>query len=165
MEITIRNAKEDDLHAILDIVNYSILHSTANYNYTIQHIEDQKKWFAEKQSKNFPIIVACDKDVVVGFGSYGTFREKTGYQFTVEHSVYVSEKYIGKKIGKLLLENLIQLAKSEGYHTMIGVIDAENKGSIIFHEKFGFVITGTMKEVAYKFDRWLDLVFMQLLLK
>ena len=164
MEITVRNAKAADLPAILEIVNYSILNSTANYNYTAQDIEDQEKWFAEKQSKDFPVIVARDKDSVIGFATYGTFREKTGYRFTVEHSVYVTQNYIGKGIGKLLLEHLIALAKAEGYHTMIGVIDAENEGSIAFHEKFGFTTTGTIREVAYKFDRWLDLVFMQLLL-
>ena len=164
MEITVRNAKVADLPAILEIVNYSILNSTANYNYAIQHIEDQNKWFAEKKAKDFPVIVACDQNNVIGFSTYGTFREKTGYRFTVEHSVYVTQNYIGKKVGKLLLEHLIALAKAEGYHTMIGVIDAENKGSIAFHEKFGFITTGMIREVAYKFDRWLDLVFMQLLL-
>ncbi|MNL65968.1 N-acyltransferase YncA [compost metagenome] len=101
---------------------------------------------------------------VVGFGSYGQFREKIGYQFTVEHSVYVVDHVIGKGIGSQLLTELIRLAKEQGYHVMIGAIDADNAGSIAFHEKFGFVVTGTIREVGYKFDHWLDLVFMQLIL-
>ncbi|MGK4568688.1 N-acetyltransferase family protein [Flavobacterium sp. 3HN19-14] len=98
-------------------------------------------------------------------GSYGTFRIKAAYQFTVEHSVYVAEEFSGKGIGKLLLQQLIATAKEEGYHLMIGCIDADNSGSIAFHEKFGFEVTGHLKEVGFKFDRWLDLVLMQLVLK
>jgi L-amino acid N-acyltransferase YncA len=79
--------------------------------------------------------------------------------------VYVTENTIGKGIGSKLLTELIRLAKEQGYHVMIGAIDADNAGSITFHEKFGFVATGTIREVGYKFDHWLDLVFMQLILK
>lgn len=90
---------------------------------------------------------------------------KIGYQFTVEHSVYVAPEFIGKGIGKQLLLALIVLAKDEGYHTMIGGTDAANTGSIAFHRKFGFVETGILKEVGFKFGKWLDLQFMQLILK
>ena len=75
------------------------------------------------------------------------------------------DNVIGKGIGSKLLTELIRLAKEQGYHVMIGAIDADNAGSIAFHEKFGFVVTGTIREVGYKFDHWLDLVFMQLILK
>jgi phosphinothricin acetyltransferase len=122
------------------------------------------QWFEDKLAKKFPVIVADYNGVAVGFGSYGTFREKIGYQYTVEHSVYVAEAFIGKGIGKLLLSHLIQLAKDEGYHTMIGGIDAANTGSIAFHKKLGFVENGILKEVGFKFGQWLDLQFMQLLL-
>ena len=165
MNVTIRPASSNDLLAILDIVNYSILNTTANYNYDIQTIEVQKKWFEDKQLLHFPVIVAESNEQVVGFGTYGTFREKIGYQYTVEHSVYVSDRFTGKGIGKLLLEELIHLAKKQGYHTMIGAIDAENSESIAFHKKFGFVESGIIKEVGFKFDKWLDLLFMQLILK
>lgn len=165
MNVTIRTATANDLMTILDIINYSILHTTANYNYDIQSIEVQKQWFADKKSKNFPVIVAESNGAVIGYGTYGTFREKIGYQYTVEHSVYVAENFIGKGIGKLLLTELILLAKSQGYHTMIGAIDADNSGSIAFHKKFGFIENGIIKEAAFKFGKWLDLLFMQLILK
>lgn len=163
MEFKIRPAIEEDLKNILDIVNHSILYSTANYNYEIQTLETQKKWFEDKKSKKFPVIVADYQGKAIGFATYGTFREKIGYQFTVEHSVYVNDDFQGKGIGKLLLTKLILLAKEQGFHNMIGAIDAENLESIAFHEKFGFKIAGTIKEVGYKFDHWLDLVFMQLI--
>jgi phosphinothricin acetyltransferase len=165
MNVTIRPATINDLPAILAIVNYAILYSTANYNYDIQTIEIQSQWFFDKEKQNFPVVVAEINGLTIGYGTYGTFREKIGYQYTVEHSVYVSEDYIGKGIGKLLLNELIVLAKSQGYHTMIGAIDANNSGSIAFHKKFGFKECGIIKEAAFKFDKWLDLLFMQLILK
>jgi L-amino acid N-acyltransferase YncA len=165
MSIILRHATKNDLQKILEIVNYSILHTTANYSYEIQTLEVQTKWFEDKISKKLPVIVADLDGKVVGFGSYGQFREKIGYQYTVEHSVYVVDNVIGKGIGSKLLTELIRLAKEQGFHVMIGAIDADNAGSIAFHEKFGFVATGTIREVGYKFDHWLDLVFMQLILK
>lgn len=165
MNLTLRPATSNDLGKILDIVNHSILHTTANYSYEVQDLEVQKKWFEDKKAKNLPVIVADLDGEVVGFGSYGQFREKIGYQYTVEHSVYVVENVIGKGVGSKLLTELIRLAKEQGYHVMIGAIDADNAGSIAFHERFGFVATGTIREVGYKFDHWLDLVFMQLILE
>ena len=83
----------------------------------------------------------------------------------MEHSVYVSVKHQGKGLGKLLLSQLIETAKKQKRHTMIAVIDAENQNSVTFHEQFGFETVGLMKETAFKFNKWLDTVFMQLLLK
>ncbi len=165
MNVIIRNATVEDIPQILEIVNHAILHTTSNYLYDVQTLENQLQWFEDKKSKNFPIIVADYNGTAIGFGTYGTFREKIGYQFTVEHSVYVAQEFIGKGIGKQLLLALIVLAKDEGYHTMIGGIDAANTGSIAFHKKFGFVETGILKEVGFKFGTWLDLQFMQLILK
>ena len=165
MDVILRPATTKDLEKILDIVNHSILHTTANYNYDIQTIDIQTKWFEDKTAKNLPIVFSELEVEVVGFGSYVQFREKIGYQYTIEHSVYVVDTIIGKGIGSKLLLELIRLAKEQGYHVMIGAIDADNAGSIAFHERFGFVATGTIREVGYKFDHWLDLVFMQLILK
>ena len=165
MEIIVRPANANDLQEIQAIVNHAILHTTANYNYEPQSLEAQQLWLEQKQSHHFPVLVAEWQNQVVGVGTYGTFREKTGYRFTVEHSVYVSEHHIGKGIGKQLLSELIVLARSQNVHVMIGAIDAENTDSIAFHKKFGFTESGTIKEAAFKFDRWLDLLFMQLILE
>ncbi len=165
MEIKIRQANENDLEAILEIVNYSILHTTANYNYDKQTLEMQTKWLQQKHEQNFPVIVATQDNKVLGFGTYGMFREKIGYQFTVEHSIYVAPDLIAKGIGKLLMSELIELAKKQKIHTMIGGIDASNTYSIDFHKKFGFTECGIIREAGFKFNRWLDLQFMQLLLK
>ncbi len=163
MAINIRPYKTDDTQAILDIVNHNILHSTSLYDYNIRSYEQQKTILEEKINKNFPVIVAELDGIVVGFGMYSEFRFREAYQFTVEHSVYVSEDFHGNGVGKQLLQELINLARKQKIHTIIGVIDSENQGSVVFHEKFGFKTVGIIKESGYKFDRWLDSVLMQLL--
>jgi L-amino acid N-acyltransferase YncA len=165
METKIRPYKTEDTQAILDIINYNILNSTALYDYNIRSYEQQKAILEEKIAKQFPVIIAELDGVVMGFGMYSEFRFREAYKFTVEHSVYVNNDFHGKGIGKILLQELIQLAKKQGLHTMIGVIDAENQSSVDFHEKFGFKTVGIIKESGFKFDRWLHSVFVQLILE
>ena len=164
MEITIRPYQINDTSAILDIINYNILNSTALYDYHPRKLNDQIAIFDDKLKKGFPIIVAIENETVVGFGYYSEFRFREAYKFTVEHSVYAHQNHTGKGIGKVLLSELIALAKKQNLHTMIGVIDAENVNSIAFHEKFGFETVGIIKETGFKFDRWLHSVFMQKML-
>ena len=165
MKIAIRPYQTEDTQAILDIINYNILHSTALYDYNIRTYEQQKAILDDKLAKKFPVIVAEANGQVVGFGMYSEFRFREAYKFTVEHSVYVANDYHGKGIGNLLLAELITLAKVQKLHTMIAVIDAENQGSVLFHEKFVFKTVGIIKESGYKFNRWLHSVFMQLILE
>jgi phosphinothricin acetyltransferase len=165
MEIKIRPYQTEDTQAILDIINYNILNSTALYDYNVRSYEQQKTIIEDKINKGFPVIVAELDGVVAGFGMYSEFRFREAYKYTVEHSVYVNNDFHGKGIGKILLQELIVLAKKQGLHTMIGVIDAENQSSITFHEKFGFTTAGIIKDSGFKFDRWLHSVFMQLILE
>ena len=165
MSTNIRQATEKDLEAILEIVNYNILNTTSIYDYEPRTLTQQKTIFDDKVKSHFPLIVVEVDNEIGGFGTYGTFRFKEGYKFTVEHSVYVALNHQGKGLGKLLLSELITLAKKQKRHTMIAVIDAENQNSVAFHKQFGFETVGIIKESAYKFDKWLDTVFMQLLLK
>lgn len=160
----IREAQRRDLSIILDIMNDAILHTTSIYDYEIRSAQFVENWFNKKQLDNFPVLVAEINGNAVAYGSYGIFRAWDAYKFSVEHSIYVQKKFQGHGIGKQLLIALINRAKHDGYHTMIAGIDAANQKSYDFHQKFGFVETGRMKEVGYKFDRWLDLVFMQLML-
>ena len=125
----------------------------------------QLKILEEKLNKGFPVIVALIDNTLVGFGYYSEFRFREAYKFTVEHSVYVAPKEHGKGIGKAIMQHLIDLAQQQKLHTMIAVIDSENSSSITFHEQFGFVTVGNIKESGFKFDRWLHSVIMQLLLE
>jgi len=164
MEIIIRNYLIEDASAILEIINYNILNSTALYDYEPRTLANQLTVFEDKLQKGYPIVVATEKEIVVGFGYYSEFRFREAYKFTVEHSVYAHPNHTGKGIGKIILNQLIHLAKLQNIHTMIGVIDAENQSSIDFHMKFGFEISGMIKESGFKFDRWLHTVFMQKML-
>ena len=165
MSVIIRPYEVRDTQAILDIINFNIINSTALYDYNIRTFEQQKSILEDKLSKGFPVIVAEIYSEVVGFGMYSEFRFREAYKFTVEHSVYVNHHFHGKGIGKILLQELIRIAKEQKLHTMIAVIDEENQSSIEFHEKFGFKTVGVIKESGYKFDRWLHSVFMQLILE
>lgn len=165
MSIKIRQATNEDMPSVLEIVNYEIINTTAIWDYDLRTLSQQEAILHEKKEKDFPFLIAEKDGKIVGFGTYGTFRFKIGYRFTVEHSVYIHKDFHGNGIGSALITELIELAKKQKLHTMIGVIDSENLGSIAFHEKLGFRKVGHIKETGYKFDRWLDSIFMQILLE
>lgn len=164
MESIIRFAEKNDLDAILEINNFEILNSTVNYDYFPKTKDFQENWFNEKLKVGLPVIVASLNQEVLGFATYGSFRLKPAYQFTIEHSVYLHHNARGRGIGKQLMMELISLAKKNGYHTMVGGIDSSNLNSLEFHKKLGFQEIGRFKEVGRKFDKWLDIIFVQLLL-
>ncbi len=162
--ITIRDATKDDLPQMLDIYNDVILHTTAVYNYDPHTLQMRTEWFETKQQQGFPVYVAEENEVIVGFSSIGPFRAWQAYKYTVENSVYVKSDCRGKGIGKLLLSPLIEAAKQLRLHAIVAGIDATNEVSLVLHKKFGFVEVAHFKEVGYKFNRWLDLVFLELLI-
>ena len=165
MQLELRPYIVTDCAAVLEIINYNIINSTALYDYHPRTLAQQEAIFDDKLQKDFPILVAVLENKIVGFGYYSEFRLREAYRFTVEHSVYVHPDFQGLKIGHQLLEALIETAKNQKLHTMIAVIDSENQGSVKFHEKYGFKTVGIIKESGYKFDRWLDSVFMQLIIE
>ena len=150
---------------ILEIFNDAILNSTALYDYKPRTSQSMVSWFEAKSAGSFPVIGVEGSDgKLLGFGSYGTFRAWPAYKYTVEHSVYVHKDYRGKGLGSVLMQELIAVARQNSLHAMMGGIDATNSGSIALHERLGFKHVGTLPEVGFKFGRWLDLAFYQLLL-
>lgn len=160
----IREAEHRDLDIILEIMNDAILNTTAIYDYGKRNREFVDNWFNKKRNNNMPVLVSEVNENVVAYGSYGIFRAWDAYRFSVEHSIYVKKDFQQRGIGKQLLNALIDQSKKDGYHTMIAGIDAANQGSYLFHKNLGFAEAGRIREVGYKFDRWLDLIFMQLML-
>lgn len=152
--------------AILEILNEAILNSTALYDYKPRTHADMVKWFEVKRSGNFPVIgIESSDGKLLGFASYGTFRAWPAFKYSVEHSIYVHSDHRGQGLGRELLEAIIEAAKSQQKHALIGAIDADNLGSIALHEKLGFRSVGTLPEVGFKFGRWLDLALFQLTLE
>lgn len=156
-----------DNHAdeILAILNDAIVNSTALYDYQPRTLDNMVSWFKVKEAGQFPVIGIMENNQLIGFASYGNFRPWPAYKYTVEHSVYVHKDHRGKGLGLALMNELITQARQQEYHVMIGGIDVSNKGSIALHEKLGFVEAGVIKQAAFKFGRWLDLGFFQLVLE
>ena len=151
--------------AILAILNDAIATSTALYDYAPRTAASMNGWFAAKRQGGFPVWGALDEhERLLGFASYGTFRAWPAYKYSVEHSVYVHEQARGRGVGSALMQRLIESAREQQYHLLIGGIDAENRESIAFHQRLGFVHAGTIKQAGFKFGRWLDLAFYQLTL-
>jgi L-amino acid N-acyltransferase len=158
----LRKAQESDLPSILDIYNDAILHTTAVYHYEPQTLDNRLQWFRDKQEGGYPIMVLDDGGSVAGFATYGPFRPWPAYKYTVEHSVYVHRDYRGRGAGEGLLREIIRLAETSGYSTLVAGIDASNDVSIALHRKLGFVLSGTIRRAGFKFGSWLDLSFYQL---
>lgn len=157
---------EEHAETILEIFNDAIVNSTALYDYHPRPIESMVSWFATKQAGNFPVLGVVDEDGrLMGFASYGTFRPFPAYKYTVEHSVYIHKDHRGKGLGLMLMKRLIETAQQHDIHVMVGGIDLSNQGSIRLHEKLGFEHSGTIRQAGYKFGRWLDLGFFQLVLQ
>lgn len=162
--ITLRNATEADLPAILDIYNEVILTTTAVYSEQPHTLQMREAWYHERRAAGFPVIVAEADGSIAGFGTYGHFRAWPCYRFTVEHSVYVHAGMRGQGISKVLLTEIISLATSAGMHALIAGVDSENSVSLQLHQKFGFEQVARFKEVGFKFNRWLDLIFLEKIL-
>lgn len=156
---------EAHAEAILAIFNEAILTSTASYDYEPRTMDSMQTWFNAKAEAGFPVIGAMsDAGELMGFASYGTFRAWAGYQHTVEHSVYVHRDHRRKGLARQLMRRLVALARERGKHVMVGVIDAENQASIHLHQQLGFSHAGTLRQAGFKFERWLDVAFYQLIL-
>ena len=161
--IQIREAIQEDLPQLLTIYNDIILHTTAVYDYEPHTLEMRQAWFKVKQDQGFPVFVAEEDGKILGFSSIGPFRAWAAYKYSVENSVYVSAEQRGKGIGKLLIPPLIDASKKMGMHTIIAGIDASNEASLKLHKSFGFEEVAHFKEVGWKFEGWLDLKFLQLI--
>lgn len=161
----IRQAIAADLAQIVAIYNDAVARTTATYDYEPRSLDEQRAVFEDKTNHGFPMFVALDtSERVVGFSTYGLYRPRPGWRFAVEHSIYVVETARGMGLGPRLMQPVIDHARERGFHTMVGVVDASNAQSIAMHRKCGFELAGIIKQGGFKFDRWLDVAFMQRML-
>ena len=160
----IRKATVDDLPGILEIYNHAIINTTAVYSEEPHTLDMRLAWYNDRISNGFPVFVAEINGTIAGFSTFGHFRAWPCYRYTVEHSVYVHINHRGKGLSKLLIRPLIDRAREMRLHAMIAGIDGENEVSYRLHQSFNFVEVAHFKEVGFKFGRWLDLKFMELIL-
>jgi phosphinothricin acetyltransferase len=161
--ITVRPATAADLAAINDIYNHYVLHSACTYQEALESPEGRRQWFGEHGEKH-PVIVAEADGQVVGWGSLSAYHPRTAFRHTVENSVYVHHQQHRRGIGALLLRELIARARCLGHRAIIAGIDAGQPASVALHAKFHFEKVGHLKQVGFKFGRWLDVIYMELLL-
>lgn len=162
----IRDAHSKDLVAIVEIYNNAILTGVAAWNETPTTLEERVRWLAAQRQAENPVLVATGgpsgAEEVWGFATYSQWRPFEAYRHTVEDSIYVRDDHHGKGVGKTLLSELIQRARTKQKHVMIAGVGTDNSASIGLHESLGFVRAGTFPQVGTKFGRWLDLIFLQL---
>ena len=161
--ITIRTATEEDIPTLLEIYNDIIINTTAVWHEEPHTLAMRQDWFTLKKEQGFPVFVAEENKEVIGFSTIGPFRPWFGYRYTVENSVYVATNSRGKGVANLLMPPLIEASKQLGLHAIVAGIEAGNEVSIALHEKFGFIEVAQFKEVGFKFNRWMDLKFLELI--
>jgi len=161
--ISIRPATEADLPAINDIYNHYVLHSTCTYQEELEPMESRLRWF-HHHGESHPVIVAMADEHVLGWGSLSAYHARSAYRRTVENSVYVHHQLHRRGIGSLLLKDLIARSRALGHRAIIAGIDGDQAPSIALHTRFGFEKVGHLKQVGFKFGRWLDVLYMELIL-
>ena len=160
--LTIKQATLQDLDAITEIYNQAIINTVATFDTNPKTLEEQKDWFSRHGPK-YPILVAQQDGLVVGWASLSMWSDRCAYSDTAEVSLYVKEDHQGKGIGRKLSEAIIQAGQNAGLHTVIARIVEGNETSIHIAESLGFRHIGIMKEVGQKFGKLLDVYLMQLI--
>ncbi|MFM8734420.1 MAG: N-acetyltransferase family protein [Pirellulales bacterium] len=153
------------LPAIRAIYNEAILTTTALYEYAPRTEEVMRQWFADREQAGIPVLgIEWEPGVLAGFTTWGPFRPRAAYKYSIEHSVYVDERFRGEGVGRQLLQAIIAAATTKDIHMLVAGIDATNVASVALHSSLGFRCCGTVREAGFKFGRWLDLEFWQLIL-
>ncbi|WP_068145945.1 GNAT family N-acetyltransferase [Rhodococcoides corynebacterioides] len=161
----IRDTVRADLPEILLVHNAAIADTTAIWDEELVDLAEREAWLAGRRDAGMAVLTAEIDGRVAGYASYGQYRPKSGYRLTVENSVYVADGFLRRGVATALMAELIARARADGLHAMVAGIESTNTTSIALHEKFGFAVVGVMPQVGIKFDRWLDLTWMQLLLE
>jgi phosphinothricin acetyltransferase len=162
-DVLLRLATAADAEAIRTIYNHEVLHSFATFDLVPRTLEDQQDWITER-SGAFSALVAVDGATIVGFGSLSPYKERAAYRTSVEDSVYVATGQQGRGIGKLIVLELLDVARVSGFHAVFARISGPSDASRALHAACGFELVGIEREVGRKFNRWLDVALMQVLL-
>jgi L-amino acid N-acyltransferase YncA len=163
MGVSVRPATEADVPAITEIYNYEILNGWATFDIEPKTLEDRLAWFREMRPPH-GAVVAEKGGAVVGWGCLRPFHERAAYRFTAQDSVFIHHDHRGRGVGRAILGRLVEQARENGFHSIMAGIAQDNPGSDRLHESFGFQLVGTEREVGYKFERWLDVAWWQLIL-
>jgi L-amino acid N-acyltransferase len=159
--LSIRAAQDSDIPAIVEIYNHAVLHTTATADYEPTTVEVRLAWLHQRQAAGYAVLVAEREGKIVGWAALNPMHPKPGYRFSAENSIYIAAECQRQGIGRQLLAHLLECAEKQGLHSVLASIDSTNTASIALHQKFGFVEVARIPEVIFKFDRWLDVVYLQ----
>ena len=162
-DLDILLATKADLPAINEIYNHYVLHSTCTYQEEPSTAQEREAWFAAHGPLH-PIMVAQQDGNVVGWGSLSRFHPRSAYRNTVENSVYVRHDLHNRGIGSALLADSVERARVLGHRTILALIDADQTASVELHRRLGFEQVAHLRQVGFKFGRWLDVVYLQRML-
>jgi len=161
--VVVRLASLDDAPAILAIYNVEVGNHTSTFDLVPRTLDEQRRWISDR-SGAFSAVVASLGDEVVGFASLSPYKERAAYRTTVEDSVYVSRNHPRLGIGRTLMDHVIGIAADSGFHSIVARIETGGTASRQLHAACGFELVGIEREVGRKFNRWLDVAVMQLML-
>ena len=162
----IRKANSGDFEAIASIYNYYILHTHSTFETeAIDSLEMGSRITRVQQDFKLPWLVIEDAGTVVGYAYATQWKARQAYAKTTESSVYIEKNHFGKGYGKLVYQELMTQLESLGYHAIIGGISLPNEGSIRLHESLGFKKIGEFEEVGFKFERWINVGYWELILR
>ncbi len=161
----IRTATFQDAPSIVEIYNHYVLNSHATFELEPISKEEMKGRIAKVQDEfELPWIVLEVDNHILGYAYATQWKARKAYSKTVETSIYLHENQGGKGYGKMLYSNLIDRLKAQGHHAVIGGMALPNEPSQRLHKILGFNKIGSFKEVGYKFDRWIDVEYWELIL-
>jgi len=159
--VQIRLATIGDAEAIRTIYNREVTGSTVTFDLVPRTLAEQQEWLSDRSGAHVAVVATDDGGTIIGFGSLSPYRSRPAYSTTVEDSVYVAPDHQGEGVGRALLSELVSLARAHGFHAMMARIVGGHEASIALHQRCGFEVVGTEREVGRKFGKWLDVVLMQ----
>jgi phosphinothricin acetyltransferase len=161
-KLIVRASIEADVARCAEIYAHHVLHGTASFEVDPPDLAEMKRRRAGVLDMGLPHLVAEREGRVVGYAYAGNWRPRPAYKFSVEDSIYIDKDAVGRGVGKALLPVLIEQCTALGKRQMVAVIgDSAQTPSIRLHASFGFEMVGTLKNIGFKFGRWLDTVLMQ----
>lgn len=159
----IRNVKESDALQISEIYNHYIMNTTITFE-EAETDEDEIIRRIKDVTEKFPWIVNEEDGIINGYAYAGRWKERSAYRYSAENTVYVHKDHSGKGIGKMLLKELIVELKKKGIHSILAGIALPNEASIVLHEKCGFIRCGILRQVGFKFGKWVDVGYWEKIL-
>ena len=160
--LIVRAASPDDAPALAALYGWHVRHGVGTFEEVPPDPAEMAARVARIQAARLPYLVAEVAGTLAAFASAAPYKDRSGYRFTAEDSVYVADGHQGRGLGRTLLSAVIERCRERGVRQLIAAIgDSENAASIGLHHALGFHTAGVLRRVGFKHDRWLDVVFMQ----